>query len=349
MSSEPIIIDLDSKEKNLSSMRIQPFGESLKQMSVLSQAKIFSMDLNEKIEAYGDHAVFNSFTDAYREDRPVTISPDIIWLLIVQGFSNHVNFNAEKLRSKFVNFYGQKTLHVCRQGTGLTADFCKSIIPDFVKQISNYTGKELIEALTPNFTTTTPVSMTASQLSIMCAMKKYFRYVSHRCVCCFPFIVIEGIKQDWESILQKLDFIKQFDLESWVDTLKPIIGKIIDSYDGKIDKEFWKNMLHIVDSRGAYNPGYTDGWFTNFFLYNQYGSQVAGCISSKTKLSSEILAIPFVFDDNGKITNCEFLTGFFGATQDPKNSSIKPVIGWAVRELGDDENPQEIGLNTNDS
>ena len=313
-------------------------------MSVLSQATIFSMDLEEKIRIRDDHTVFNSFVDAYRHDRPVTISPDIIWLLIVQGFSNHVNFHAEKLRSKFVNFYGQKELHVFRQGQNFTKDDCISIIPEFVDQISKYTGKEIIDTLTPNFTTTTPVSVTSAQLSIMCAMKHYFKYVCHKCICHFPFIVVEGQKSDWEEILEKLNIIEKYDLKFWVKSLRPIIRKIIDSFNGNINKKFWKNMLHIVDSRGAYHPGYTNGWLTEFFLYDKYGQRVNGYISTKTELTSEILKIPFVVDFSGKTVNYEFLTGFFGVTQDTKTSSIKPVIGWAVRRLDDEEKPEKIGF-----
>lgn len=69
----------------------------------------------------------------------------------------------------------------------------------------------------------------------------------------------------------------------------------------------------------------------NFFLYDKYGSQVYGGVSTKTELTSEILKVPFVVECNGKVANYEFLTGFFGITQDQKNASIKPVIGWAVR------------------
>ena len=211
-SDSGIIIQLGG-EKNLSDMNINSYDTYIKSMPVLSKATIFSMDLSEKIKIRDDHPVFNSFVDAYRNDRPVTISPDIIWLLIVQGFSNHVNFHAEKLRSKFVNFYGQKTLHTFRDSIEFTKEDYKSIIPQFVEQIEKYTGKEIIDTLTPNFSTTTPVTITSAQLSIMCAMKHYFRYVSHACICHFPFVVIEGKKADWEEILRKLDVIEKYNLK----------------------------------------------------------------------------------------------------------------------------------------
>lgn len=39
---------------------------------------------------------------AFSRHLPLTLSPDVIWLTIVQGFSNHVNQNAESLRPRLV-------------------------------------------------------------------------------------------------------------------------------------------------------------------------------------------------------------------------------------------------------
>jgi len=59
------------------------------------------------------------------------LSPDIIWLAIAQGFSNHVNENSEALRKKFVDFDGKKTLTVFRETTDLYAFDWSSIIGEF--------------------------------------------------------------------------------------------------------------------------------------------------------------------------------------------------------------------------
>ena len=62
----------------------------------------------------------------------------------------------EKLRDKFVNFEGQKTLKVLIEATFDTINkYEKEIIQKFCQKISENIGKELIENLTPNFTTST--------------------------------------------------------------------------------------------------------------------------------------------------------------------------------------------------
>lgn len=73
------------------------------------------LSVTEKLVEKGTHPVLSGFLQAYQEHRPVTISPDMVWLLICQGFAQHVNNNAEALQEKFVDFTGQKELVVKRE------------------------------------------------------------------------------------------------------------------------------------------------------------------------------------------------------------------------------------------
>ena len=260
--------------------------------------------------------------------------------MIIQGFANHVNNNAKELRSKFVDFDGKKELTVRRGNITpqtATIDDWNDIFSEFTTQISNFTGKKITETLQPCFTTTTPISKAVGDLSIMCAMKKYFSYEVMMCICHFPYIILEGTLEDWEKIIEKLEKIRKFNLDDWVDELKPIISKIIDTKKGNIDKEFWNNMIHIMPKKGPYNPGFVDGWFVKFFLYNIYGKKVNGIVyDGDDDLTSEMLTIPFkltlVSETSLKSIDCEFVAGFVGTSQDPNTKSIKPEIGWIIRE-----------------
>jgi len=46
----------------------------------------------------------------FRDHRPVVISPDMVWLMICQGFATHVDQHAEELRDKFVEHQGKLRL-----------------------------------------------------------------------------------------------------------------------------------------------------------------------------------------------------------------------------------------------
>ncbi len=60
-----------------------------------------SMPLIEKIMMV-NHPVLTGYYLAFLDHYPVVLSPDILWMLILQGFSRHVKLNHQKLRNKFV-------------------------------------------------------------------------------------------------------------------------------------------------------------------------------------------------------------------------------------------------------
>jgi hypothetical protein len=105
------------------------------------------------------HPFIGAVHTAFANHYPLTISPDHIWMCITQGLSNHVNANAEKLRSMFVKHKtGKETLSVKRD------DFVKGdpnnpwpeVFDEFSEQIRDHIGAETHDLLTPEFTTTGP-------------------------------------------------------------------------------------------------------------------------------------------------------------------------------------------------
>ena len=196
-SIESIMITLDTKKQNLSSKNIQSLSTNLNQIiSLYGDIYSYSMKPEEEIElSYDGHSVFNGYVQAFEEHRPITISPDIFWLLIVQGFSIHLAINHDHLRSKFVDFTGSKELNAkiaAPSVSSISPNEWMEIFPQFIDQIKNQIKNDIIDTLTPNFTTTTKVSLAAGQLSIMNAMKYYFNYRTRVCLCGFPYIIVEG-------------------------------------------------------------------------------------------------------------------------------------------------------------
>ena len=128
-------------------------------VSTLITEDVIGHSLNPKQSlAYIDSNVplLNGFYTAHTNHYPIRIKPDDIWLLIVQAFSNHVNANAEKLRHYFVNFDGKQKLTVNYSISDIK-QVDKKILENFSEQINEqmkkYLGDELIDVLTPNFST----------------------------------------------------------------------------------------------------------------------------------------------------------------------------------------------------
>ena len=60
-----------------------------------------SMNLNKRLQMT-TYPVLSSYYIAFLEYYPVTISHDILWMPILQGFNHHLRLNSQKLKSKFV-------------------------------------------------------------------------------------------------------------------------------------------------------------------------------------------------------------------------------------------------------
>lgn len=230
------------------------------------------LSVSDKLVDLGTNPVISGYLKAYQNHYPLTISPDIAWLLICQGFANHINSNPEKFRSKIVGFKGKETLTVKRDISSIKSlnEFqWETVFPEFTAQIAAFTGRELIDNLSADFTTTTPKSLIASQITIMESTKEFFNYKISIIGCGISKVTVEGSVKDWEKILKRLDYVGTFDLQWWTSELKPIIQKIIDTKNGKLDKQFWMNMVkyHKVGIYGSYDG--IDGWLLKFYPYLQ--------------------------------------------------------------------------------
>ena len=60
------------------------------------------------------HPLFVAVYYAYTYHIPLILSPDHIWLTIIQGLSHHIKANSENLRSKFVCFEGKMDIILIR-------------------------------------------------------------------------------------------------------------------------------------------------------------------------------------------------------------------------------------------
>lgn len=280
--------------------QIEKLSKPEKLLPTVSPDKLFAqidknfvkLSVTEEVVDLGTRPVITGYLRAYQNHYPITISPEIAWLLICQGFSHHLNSNSGGLRQMLVKFQDKKQLIVTRNMTGTTglAVFpWEGVFPEFVQQISTYTGEELINNLSADFTTTTPTSLIAGQITIMESMKEFFNYKVIMIGCGIPEVTIEGSIGDWEKILTRLDYLARYDLEWWTSELKPIIKKIIDTKNGKTDKEFWMNMVkyHKTGLYGTYDG--IDGWFLKFYPYLE---GVVDPVAKEITLSDSLTGVP---------------------------------------------------------
>ena len=62
------------------------------------------------------YALLQASHVAFDEHRPLVLSPDILWITIVQGLALHINADPERFRKTFVDFEGKQEIEVEHDG-----------------------------------------------------------------------------------------------------------------------------------------------------------------------------------------------------------------------------------------
>lgn len=205
---------------------------------------------------------------AFYGHHPLVLSPDIIWVAIAQGLANHVDQNAEALRSKFVFHEGKKELVVNCPGfiKGSPTNDWPSVFPEFSAQIKENTVPGTVELIESDFSTTGPVERIVSHITLMDAVQHYFTFTV--CGGCgFPSITLTGTPEDWKKIRAKAACFSQYDLDWWVAGLLPVLDHFVEAAEGRPDVEFWRSLCMI--NTGTSFPEYSPltGWVQVFFPY----------------------------------------------------------------------------------
>lgn len=349
---------------------VSPCSDPMPQIPYFDAVKQYlkSFSPNSKIESCSDYrgklvgevdyplieynplvaAVHHAFSFHY----PLCLSPDMIWLLIAQGFANHVNANAEKLRDKFVSHQGKKLLKVRRDDfiKGTPENPWTEVFSEFSAQIRQHIGGVTHDLLVPTFSTTGLVEKAAAEVVLMDAMQSYFEYlVMTRCG--IPSIRLEGTVEDWQSLRQKTLELAQFDLGWWIESLEPILDQFILAAQGKSEPKFWESIYKFHGAMGSGLP-YITGLITAFFPYLLDNSTGKAIIKNKVNLDSfndnyeggkiriehevttemiprGLAKAPFKWQYHRRTFSMEFLAGFVGIKQD-NEGFLRPEIGWVI-------------------
>ena len=102
---------------------LQSYDDIYKRL-IMSETEVFSKEVEKQeknppfniiakseapdsLVSYRYHSFFQGMYQAYADHRPFVLSPDMIWLLISQGFARHINANQEAMRDYIVDFSGK--------------------------------------------------------------------------------------------------------------------------------------------------------------------------------------------------------------------------------------------------
>ena len=100
--------------------------------------EILHYTLDTKEESIFNHkksSLIQGLVLAYKNHYPITITPDMIWILVLQGFSRFMEKYENLVRERFVNFQGKKDLKIERLAYSpatATKEVWDGIIKEFV-------------------------------------------------------------------------------------------------------------------------------------------------------------------------------------------------------------------------
>lgn len=315
------------------------------------------------VEDRGHHALISAVHLAFSRHLPLSLTPDVIWLTIAQGFAQHVNNHAEELRSLLVRHEGKRELWATLPDLPERArrEDWANVVDQWAGQIETEIPQTLRHTLECDFSTTTPIIRTASQVAMLDAFQPYYDYISY-CICGIPSITLYGTVEDWRAIRARVERLSAYRLEWWTDCLLPLCDAFIATAEGQPSREFWQE---IYKPRAAYGENTITGWITDLFPYllnrdrvptepnhmlkephprhypepdpqEDFFGQGYGLTASDfpNGLSNAPAILILPNEDRSAETRIglEFLGGFFGVTQDPEIGCVAAEIGWGVQK-----------------
>lgn len=313
-------------------------------------AKSFSN--NESFYTFrGKDVFFQTIVRAYAEHRPLVLSPDMVWLLISQGFARYVNAHSEELRDQIVNHTEKMDLVVETKKDLIHEDpDWEKLIAGFAAQIDEYTKGDIAKTMTADFTTTGVTERITSQVTLMETVKTYFDYIIHYVGCGIPSITLKGTPEDWQKVLEKTKQLEKYGMSKWIKSLKPILTEFVNASQGTPNQAFWQGMVKKEDPDKLVGdkvcdlrtPTILDGWMLK--LFPDENGKTLDQVLHTHEMPSERVYVDFRYQiidpDNGDVlvdTPMELVAGYIGTEVDTLTHALTPKMGWMVRQLESDE------------
>ncbi|MDX1958382.1 MAG: DUF4419 domain-containing protein [Leptospiraceae bacterium] len=316
------------------------FGKIISHSSNLKKFRANDFRANLQYKTNLTHPFLLAGELAYRIHKPMVISPDHIWLLILQGVMIHLKQSPKKYK-KTINFNSKKTLEYKFYSKRNMP--WSEIFENFSIKINKKINPEFNKILNLRFSSITKIDEEVKILSKMNLFEEYFEYKTVA-ICGIPYFRILGKTEDWEKIQDAIKYFKKLNLNWWVKHLEPIIEEFVNASKGNVNQKFWDNF---ITNRSKYGVQYLDGWINVLFPFKILYSftdeegqtkRVLGYIKNKFEKSHQFNDFPLGIsetkilyqDDSGKIKKFIITSGFIGITETDEGE-VTAVTGWLIR------------------
>lgn len=303
------------------------------------------------------HSLVLAIHTAYDLHLPLVLRADHIWLVILQSFAAHIDRNHERYRSALVAHKGKKEIEIENPTLvpGENSSDWRDVPAAFSERIRHHVNHDMCGFLFSDFSTTTSVSRTASEISVMYALQNYF-VCTLQTYCGIPQITLVGTPDDFWRMKQRVQLFSEFGLSQWAEALQGVLTQLERTAAGdKPNLDFWQQIYKLHGGSGG---EYISGWVNVLFPHKKDGTEnpcafgqwdskppslPAAAACSKGILSDDIPVgismAPFTWHYHPTISSYRMYlaAGFVGVSYDQKSGAIEPHIGWAAVHRRDNE------------
>jgi hypothetical protein len=224
-----------------------------------------SEHIDNKIGHY-HNSFFSAAFIAYSYHIPLALSADNFWFQIMNEVARHINLNSDKFKKHITDATSDEKQKIDVDITGMTfEDGIHLIVSELQNKVKD---KKLIEVCDGKFSTTTPLIKSCYGAVLMNSLQKFFSYkMTTRCG--IKKITLLGSEQDWQNLCDRVKTLRTMPyaqgIESNLDQIIITLNKILNSYKGDVDKDFWRDIV-IHQHGSGYN--FISGWLADFFFYD---------------------------------------------------------------------------------
>merc|ERR1712066_22159 len=116
-------------------------------------------------------------------------------------------------------------------------------------------------------------------------------------LCGIPGVEMKGNLDDWNHLIKKTEnlkemlqlIMKELGLSHWFTSTLTTLKKLVDTYKGNPDKEWWGHILSWNQTYGSGSRSWWSGWMIDFLM--------AGKAEGPQDFQSGMVSVPLIIKD----------------------------------------------------
>ena len=321
-----------------------PRGRMLKQEKENLNMKTFALGSRDEVCYESDVGFLAAVLCAYNNHWLLKTSPEDWWIAITQKVAMTIDEKANdpSVKQFFVSHEGKKQLTVKVDPSIYNVDY-EWFFNEMKDLIStNINNSDYTDIMDCNFPHSTSVQKIVNNIMLMKGFKEYFEY-RMRTRCGVPGVRMVGTQDDWKLLPQKFYKLKEFlepiqnvlGLHDWFNSVFVVLDKLLDTYQGNPDKDWWSKMIYRNTKYGSGGTDDYGGWFISDFL--GLGEWID---TNLTKVPSGLSVVPLTLTDGVIEEATDLVAGVTGykVTDDTvydaevggRYPTVQSVQGWGL-------------------